>query len=443
MDSRNKAQSLLLSLVARDPCDKQVRQRLLSLYKGENKYSEAAEQCLLLAALYRRIRNEEAAQKYLDEANQLSPETVKHEKDLDAFARRNGIEVESAPAQSSAVDQHAPQQEVDLSSDLLDIFFSGDQELIEEEKNVLQPEEGHDLSHPPSKNIQEQLQEVDFYIRLGFHDEAETKLNEIAKISPEDPELISRYQKLGEIKQPPSPKTAPAEVSGKPLFGEPIQPASPDDMEIIRVLEPKDAQDGFVESKPEQLKKRSDEQATPVDVQARTTGGAQQPAMHAASQDGHAKEDFKGNEMFADLMEEVAVLSDHEISQESFEDHFGLGTAYRDMDLSEEAIAEFEFAWKIADLKRDSRRMIQCCGMLSTCYLKKRMPNSALRWCQTGLNTADISFHEAMALRYDMGVAHSMSGSNGLALECFDRVFGQDPSYRDVAQRIDELRACR
>jgi tetratricopeptide (TPR) repeat protein len=445
---RDKAQSLLLNLVARDPYDKHVRQRLLSLYKGEEKYSEAAEQCLLLAALYRRLKNEETAQKYLNEAKQLSPGVVESEKDLVAFALRNGIEV--APAESSAVSQQAPEQEVDLSSDLLDIFFPGDQESIEEEKDVLQSDGVNEPiedtypqdvpSQPFSKNIQEQLQEVDFYIRLGFHDEAEAKLNEIAKTSPEDPELISRYQRLAEIKRPT--QAAHLEGSDEPIFNIPIQPASPDDMGII--LETKDTQDGTVESESKRFQQHSEKQAPLVNVRTRPSGGAQQPALRAVSREGSAKEEgFKANEMFADLMEEVAVLSDLEVSKESFEDHFNLGTAYRDMDLSEEAIREFELALKIAGLKTDTRRMIQCCGMLSTCCLKKGMPNSAVRWCQTGLNVGDISFHEAMALRYDMGVAHSMSGSNGLALECFEQVFRQDSGYRDVAQRIDELRACR
>jgi hypothetical protein len=78
--------------------------------------------------------------------------------------------------------------------------------------------------------------------------------------------------------------------------------------------------------------------------------------------------------------------------------------------------------------------------MLSACFLKKGMPTSAVRWCQTGLSVADISSHEAIALRYDMGVAHSMSGSHERALECFDQIFGFDPGYRDVAQKIDELK---
>jgi len=151
--------------------------------------------------------------------------------------------------------------------------------------------------------------------------------------------------------------------------------------------------------------------------------------------------DFQANEMFADLMEDIGAVADEEVSIESFENHFSLGTAYREMDLMDEAIKEFQSALKAANAQKDSQRIIQCCGMLSTCYLKKDMPRSALRWCQTGLNIADNSSHEAMALRYDMGIAHSMSGSSERALECFDRIFGIDPGYRDVAQRIDELKS--
>ena len=69
--------------------------------------------------------------------------------------------------------------------------------------------------------------------------------------------------------------------------------------------------------------------------------------------------------------------------------------------------------------------------MLSTCFLKKGMPSSAVRYCQTGLSVADISSHEAMALRYDMGVAHSMAGSEVLEL------FAREASK---GRAIDELR---
>jgi hypothetical protein len=84
--------------------------------------------------------------------------------------------------------------------------------------------------------------------------------------------------------------------------------------------------------------------------------------------------------------------------------------------------------------------MIQCCGLLSTCFLQKGMPRSAIRWCQTGLSVADIFPHEAIALQFDMGVALAQTGEAEKALECFEFVFSIDPTYRDVAKRIDDLR---
>ncbi len=145
--------------------------------------------------------------------------------------------------------------------------------------------------------------------------------------------------------------------------------------------------------------------------------------------------------MFADVIEEVNTLEDDERSKESFDVHFGLGVAYKEMNLVDEAIKDFEIAAKPLDPDRHARQIVQCSGMLSSCFLEKGMARSALRWCQTGLSLCDISPHEKMALRYDMGVAHSLAGDSEKALECFGELFDADPTYRDVAQKIDSLKS--
>jgi tetratricopeptide (TPR) repeat protein len=147
------------------------------------------------------------------------------------------------------------------------------------------------------------------------------------------------------------------------------------------------------------------------------------------------------NYMFADLIAEVNALTDRGIAREDFETHFSLGIAFREMGLVEDAIREFQSAVKVLSPEKSSKEFIQCCGMLSTCFLEKDMPRSAIRWCQTGLSHKEISSHEAMALRYDMAVAHSSAGEAHRALECLAMIFGVDPSYRDVAQRIDDLKS--
>ncbi len=503
---REKALGILRGLETRDPSDKEVRVRLLAALKEEKRYDEAAEQCLLLAALNRKANNGEAALGYLAEARQLSPEVSSHEQELDDFARQNGIGFESTLSGSAGSDELKSGAEVDLSGDLLDMFFTGDEShepydvpehqaiqdpMIEAYPQNLDPKS-------PAKPVQEQLQEVDFYIRLGFHDEALAKLNDIGRIYPEHPEILQRYRKLGET--PPLVAQPPEEipVPEAPVFTEPSEPIALGGSGIFQELESSDALDDFVQNHvgpaqtlqlPESEKPTDDINSWKrPEIWAKTEPETEKPAMEAfeasalsagdfgeplqthydaspafatynappepvqyhdlpVSTQSHApsapaRSDFKVNEMFADLLDEVSSLSDQDIAKEDFEEHFSLGTAYREMDLIEESIREFQSALKTLDLRKDAKKVVQCCGMLSTCFLKKGMPRSAVRWCQTGLSVADISSHEAMALRYDMGVAHSMAGSSEQALECFDRIFGMDPSYRDVAQRIDELRAC-
>ncbi|NWG12956.1 MAG: tetratricopeptide repeat protein [Acidobacteria bacterium] len=137
----------------------------------------------------------------------------------------------------------------------------------------------------------------------------------------------------------------------------------------------------------------------------------------------------------------MKTITEGESAREEFDTHFNMGVAYREMNLLDDAIKEFEAAANSLDSAAHAREMVQCCGMLSTCYLEKGMARSTVRWCQTGLALADISSHESMALRYDMGVAYSLTGETDKALECFGKLFDVDPTYRDVAQRIDGLKS--
>jgi tetratricopeptide (TPR) repeat protein len=137
----------------------------------------------------------------------------------------------------------------------------------------------------------------------------------------------------------------------------------------------------------------------------------------------------------------VNSLTNLEITREDFETHFNLGIAFREMGLTEDGIKEFQIAIKALDPQESPREFIQCCGMLSTCFLERDMPRSAIRWCRTGLNIKEISSHETMALRYDMAIANTAAGDVDQALESLGTIFGLDPSYRDVAQRIDTLKS--
>ncbi len=433
----DKALELLRALEARDPSDREVRQKLIIVYR-EHQPALAAEQCLLLAVLERKAGNEETAQKLLADARSLDAALVNARADELLPALK--LPSPSGSMAESGVAGTATPMEVDLSEDLSEIFFQGsgvNESHAEVEPARVVPEESVEeytpaaASRMPEGSMADQLQEVDFYIRLGFLEEARAKLDEISKNHPGNPELPQRYNLIDEglSQRPASPAERPAPTTHEPLvtkdeaeiLGQP-EPAIP----CVPAVEhpPAEADGLFGVSGPVPVPAADAVASTPVTPEREVKSGAE----------------VQFTDMFADLMEEVGSVTDQEVAREDFETHFSLGIAYRDMDLIDEAIKEFQGALKTLTPPRQPREVIQCCGMLSTCFLEKGLPKSAVRWCESGLGVPEISPHEAMALRYDMGVAFSIAGEADRALECFQTISRQDPGYRDIAQKIDELR---
>ena len=485
---KEKAIGLLRNMEARNPTDKKVRTRLLTLYKESEHYTEAAEQALLLAVLFKTSNDEGSVEKYLSEAKKLDSDLFRREHDLDLFAKKKGI---ITLTDSDGEDAMQSDDEVDLSGDLLDIFFTDNNEASPEDGSVIpsgsseiQKEFTEELPPAaPTQSIEEKLQEVDFYIRLGFNDEALSKLNEIAKISPDNPELSPRYEKLKESEsseeqeKPPEAATEGLENQAEPIS---VEAVGQDDTNIFKDIDIDTTLENFDESASNSAASLESADFSSLDLQADTTNfeikesaniqietesedsvslpeaadfssiDADDTSFEAAdipeeTASGNSTADseskpFINDDMFTDLLEEVSSLNEQELEIESFEDHFSLGTAYRDMDLIDEAVKEFQTALRIAEYAKDPPKLIQCCGMLSMCFIKKSMPHSALRWCQTGLSVHNITPQESMALQYDMGVSHTMEGNPDLALQCFDQIFSIDPGYRDVALKIDELK---
>ncbi len=434
---RDKALSMLQTLLVQDPNDKDIRVRLLNLYKEDQNNPKAAEECLLLAALNRAGENEEAAGKYLAEARKLAPDLVTPQFDLAEFARKRGLNIELAETAQPAA---GPKVEVDLSGDLSEMFFKDAPEpeaVVESDIPEVVPaaaEFMHEIPlKAPSESVQEQLQEVDFYIRLGFSDEARAKLDEIARNFPNNPELPLRYRQLAEGGKASAAAAGAPVPQGEILATAPAHTAPEEACQDLKVDR---AFDKLVAS-------RAAEVHPGIRVEPAVAEGAEPPLPARAAASPAAQDtgpDAPVNTMFADLLEEVNALTDQEIAREEFDTHFSLGIAYREMELTEDAIKEFQSAYKALNPSKHPKEVIQCCGMLSTCFLEKGMPRSALRWCQTGLTISGISAHENLALRYDMGVAHSILGDLGKALECFEQIYAIDQSYRDVTQKIDSLK---
>ena len=160
-----------------------------------------------------------------------------------------------------------------------------------------------------------------------------------------------------------------------------------------------------------------------------------QPAV-ADEPPAAAGTDF-GDDALADIFREFQKGVDKQLGKEDYETRYNLGIAYKEMGLVDEAIAEFQLAAK------DESRMLECASMLGICFIEKGMPKLAVKWFEKGLSAPGRTDEEYQALRYDLASALEQAGDVDRALALFTDLWGQDASFRDVADRVRQLGASR
>jgi tetratricopeptide (TPR) repeat protein len=126
-----------------------------------------------------------------------------------------------------------------------------------------------------------------------------------------------------------------------------------------------------------------------------------------------------------------------------FETHFSLGLAYKDMELFDEAIEEFQMAFRIAGFHGNDADYIHCCNMLGVCFQRKQMPRVAVMWFQRGLKVPNRPEDEYQALRYEMGLCYEELNEIDKAIDAFTEVYGIDVNYREVCERLDHLQGAK
>ncbi len=124
---------------------------------------------------------------------------------------------------------------------------------------------------------------------------------------------------------------------------------------------------------------------------------------------------------------------------EDYEMHYNLGHAYREMDMIDAALEEFQTAISAVSPRDGTARYLQCCNLLGHCFLQKGMLRPAIMWFKKGLETPGHTEDEYQALRYDLGSTYEQAGDSARALEVFSEIYALDVSYRGVAAKVREL----
>lgn len=125
---------------------------------------------------------------------------------------------------------------------------------------------------------------------------------------------------------------------------------------------------------------------------------------------------------------------DEQIAADDMESHYNLGIAYREMGLLEDAIGEFDKALK------EPSRYVDCQTLKGLCYADQGDYANAEEVFRKALTSAYLEEGQKLNLGYELGQLYQRAQRPEESLESYQQVFAQDSSYRDVAERIAQLK---
>jgi tetratricopeptide (TPR) repeat protein len=137
---------------------------------------------------------------------------------------------------------------------------------------------------------------------------------------------------------------------------------------------------------------------------------------------------------FEEVFKEFKKGVEKKVPEEDFDTHYNLGIAYKEMELVEEAIGEFQIAAKSPIYFADA------CAMLGKCFQIKGMADLSEKWYRKGLDSKGFPEDVYNGLRYDLAELLETQGKNKDALAIYKEVYASNANYRDVKDKIDSLK---
>jgi len=124
-----------------------------------------------------------------------------------------------------------------------------------------------------------------------------------------------------------------------------------------------------------------------------------------------------------------------QIAPEDSETHFDLGIAYKEMGLFEDSIHEFGLAGQ------DPLRACMAETMIGFCFIQQANFREAIKHFKQGLYAEQKTPAEELGLYYELGQAYEQLGDSDEALYYYQKVFKRDADFRDVRIRVLHLQS--
>ncbi|MBI4464584.1 MAG: tetratricopeptide repeat protein [Acidobacteria bacterium] len=483
----SKAIEVLEGGLAQVPGNITLLEQMLSLHAQSQQYDKAAQCAESLTEAYVTLGDGERASRYgeLTVTYQQKALEVESQPPSEVGAAVETEPAAYAPAPEPAAAEESQVREVDLSMEWAALTTGAEQP-----------------ASPPTPAAST-IEEIEFYLQAGLASEAAAALDRLREHEPSHPALGDLEQRLAALQGAPeaaptpaasepipvteeslapteteevpveteeavasldlsaslAPEPAPAEWAAPPPPEPPAPEPTPAEVEpflsdVLTPLGTSAAAGGGFELSLEEAPRAAPPAATPPSpqdqfaalteelAQALPEAGASptpEPAAVAPSPEpSGAKPGGEGllEDLFAEFKEEM----EEPAGTEDLETHYNMGVAFKEMALYDEAIGEFQKVHKIAEKNKDYSHLVQCCSLLATCFLEKGLPQLAVKWYQTALAAPGLDPESSLALLYEMASAYEVAGDRQAALHNFMEVYARNIDYRNVAERIHDLK---
>ncbi len=149
----------------------------------------------------------------------------------------------------------------------------------------------------------------------------------------------------------------------------------------------------------------------------------------------------EGTSLLHDLFEEFKEDMEEGSGQtEDPETHYNLGVAFKEMGLLDEAIGELQKVCQAIDHGQPFSQNMQAFTWLANCFVEKGVPEASFKWYQKALSEAGND-ETRTAIHYELARAYEAAVMKPEALRHFMEVYSANIDYRDVAERIKQLKS--
>ncbi|MEW6774984.1 MAG: tetratricopeptide repeat protein [Bdellovibrionota bacterium] len=231
---------------------------------------------------------------------------------------------------------------------------------------------------------------------------------------------------------PPPPLKAPAKAAPPP----PAPKAGDPFLEQLDEAEFYMAQGLFDEARPlyQAILKKSPAHPIAKAKMAELEAGAAAQAKADKKVEGFAT-DQEGQVNFEDVFSEFKKGIDKNVAREDSATHYDLGIAYKEMGLLNDAIGEF-----VTALGGVGARKADCYNMIGIIHQERGEFDRAAEAFQLGLGVENANSAERMGLKFELAQTLAHLDRKGESLTLFEEIEAEDSGYRDVGEKIVELK---